>query len=494
MRPSICFMLLLISTHGLAAIADAEEQAWAAVQAANSSVAYEAYLTEFPKGRYAGPARVKLAILRESGTTQPLPVSAPSKITPVSTVAMPDRPAVQNWGISEQDLSILAGVGLLNKAGFPQRRSEVLRAAESGDALAQLLIGISYEQGVGTFKDDNLKTQWFKKAAEQGLPRARAAYAMYQILGEGTPTDQGGGWNTLMQVARSGNAVAQFNASMFILRGQLSEHGIVKLNFMDRNSALSMLLQSAKAGMGYAQYALGHAYMVGTDEIVHQNTNQARYWLSQAAAQNIAEASSDLTILPRYEKEAASSSNDTGLKLGILAGMAAIAGSSGIPLDKQVNVLSAVGTDLFSNGKTQATSDLLATEQNNAAMAAAARNSSNNTASNRNPINNTNPTVALNNTAKACNTQVGAIVNLSSKQEFTKTSESCKAIAPQGFVWGTDSGDSHGSAEGSCKKALHEAYDGKYARTACYCYQANDAAASSAISSGDWICWVGEGG
>ena len=45
---------------------DSEAQTWAAAQAANSVAAFQTYLDLFPKGRYAGPAKIKLDAIKQS--------------------------------------------------------------------------------------------------------------------------------------------------------------------------------------------------------------------------------------------------------------------------------------------------------------------------------------------------------------------------------------------------------------------------------------------
>ena len=58
---------------------DPEEDAWAAAKAANTADGYDVYLNEYPKGRYAGAARIGKAVLRvppskEGVATQSAPV------------------------------------------------------------------------------------------------------------------------------------------------------------------------------------------------------------------------------------------------------------------------------------------------------------------------------------------------------------------------------------------------------------------------------------
>lgn len=59
---------------------DPEAEAWSAAQGIGSQAAYEAYLDSYPKGRYAAAAKVKLADLKKSEKAKPTPapVAAPS--------------------------------------------------------------------------------------------------------------------------------------------------------------------------------------------------------------------------------------------------------------------------------------------------------------------------------------------------------------------------------------------------------------------------------
>jgi hypothetical protein len=52
-----------------------------------------------------------------------------------------------------------------------------------------------------------------------------------------------------------------------------------------------------------------------------------------------------------------------GLKAVVIGGMAAIAGKSGIPIDKQVEIVGNVATDVLSDGKTSNTAQMLSRQQ-----------------------------------------------------------------------------------------------------------------------------------
>ena len=52
--------------------------------------------------------------------------------------------------------------------------SEVQKAAEQGDADAQLLLGVMYNTGSGVAQDYKQAVAWYRKAAEQGYATAQS--------------------------------------------------------------------------------------------------------------------------------------------------------------------------------------------------------------------------------------------------------------------------------------------------------------------------------
>ena len=49
------------------------------------------------------------------------------------------------------------------------------KAAEQGDAIAQVNLGYAYANGFGVEKDEKEEVKWYRKAAEQGLEDAKAS-------------------------------------------------------------------------------------------------------------------------------------------------------------------------------------------------------------------------------------------------------------------------------------------------------------------------------
>jgi len=92
----------------------------------------------------------------------------------------------------------------------------------------------------------------------------------------------------------------------------------------------------------------------------------------------------------------------------------------------------------------------------------------------------------------SCNTNVGEIVKITKSQmlDYGKACTSDTNSGVSNFVWGTDAGATKGTPEGSCKSAKDEAYNKP--KSACYCYQAENVSNTSAVSNGNWMCWVGK--
>ena len=61
--------------------------------------------------------------------------------------------------------------------------------AEKGDALAQLNLGVMYENGRGVPEDDAEAVRWFRLAAEQGNAFSQSNLGVKYLNGEGVPQD-----------------------------------------------------------------------------------------------------------------------------------------------------------------------------------------------------------------------------------------------------------------------------------------------------------------
>ena len=65
------------------------------------------------------------------------------------------------------------GVAAYERGDFATALQEFRPLAEQGDADAQTLIGMMYNEGLGVPKNDAEAVKWFHKAAEQGIAQAQ---------------------------------------------------------------------------------------------------------------------------------------------------------------------------------------------------------------------------------------------------------------------------------------------------------------------------------
>ena len=96
--------------------------------------------------------------------------------------------------------------------------SEVQKAAEQGDADAQLLLGAMYELGSGVAQDDKQAAAWFRKAAEQGDAKAQRLLGMMYDIGVGVVQDNKLAYVWSSVSAANGDVEAATNRDLFAKR------------------------------------------------------------------------------------------------------------------------------------------------------------------------------------------------------------------------------------------------------------------------------------
>ena len=63
------------------------------------------------------------------------------------------------------------------------------KAADQGQAIAQLILGAMYAEGEGVPKDDQQALYWYRKAADQGQAEAQFNLGLMYANGQGVPKD-----------------------------------------------------------------------------------------------------------------------------------------------------------------------------------------------------------------------------------------------------------------------------------------------------------------
>ncbi len=112
---------------------DGDEEAWIAARDAGAAAGYKAYLKEFPKGRHAAAARVKLAILTDAGGAQPDTASGkamPAKAMVATRPRLPFELSEDVWSaIEKSDLA---------RATYPRKTVEIAYADVTDSDFAKL--------------------------------------------------------------------------------------------------------------------------------------------------------------------------------------------------------------------------------------------------------------------------------------------------------------------------------------------------------------------
>ena len=135
------------------------------------------------------------------------------------------------------------GLDAAGRGDFSSAAKLVRKAADDGNAKAQLFLGLMYETGTGVPKDDQQAVAWSRKAAEQGHAAAQRSLGVMYANGRGVPKDdqQAVAWSR--KAAEQGNAAAQSNLGLMYAIGT----GVPK---DDQQAYFWWLLSSAQ---GYEQ-------------------------------------------------------------------------------------------------------------------------------------------------------------------------------------------------------------------------------------------------
>ena len=97
---------------------------------------------------------------------------------------------------------------------------ETRRLAEQGDASAQLILGLMYDNGEGVPEDDAEAVRWYHMAAEQGLALAQYNLGGMYANGEGVPEDDAEAVRWFRMAAEQGDALAQYNLGVMYANGE----------------------------------------------------------------------------------------------------------------------------------------------------------------------------------------------------------------------------------------------------------------------------------
>jgi TPR repeat protein len=164
-----------------------------------------------------------------------------------------------------------------------------IRAAQQGDAEAQLKLGMMYKEGSGVAQDDAEALHWFLKSAEQGIADAQVNLGdMYQEgLGAARSDIEAVKW--YRKAAKQGNAIAQYNLGLKYFFGE----GVQQ----DFTEAVKWYTRAAQQGNVEAQFNLGGIYEEGI--VVAKDRDEAERWYRRAAENGHERAKYRLDVMNR---------------------------------------------------------------------------------------------------------------------------------------------------------------------------------------------------
>jgi TPR repeat protein len=187
-------------------------------------------------------------------------------------------------------VSSLASAGQVTETAIDAMRNNCtaaregwLQMAEKGDAVAQFKMGLVYEIG-GDFDfgcgphDYFTAFQWFKRAAEGGMPEAEAEVASFYLggfSGSGVSPDYSAAMRWFRRAADDGNLYANYRIGLMYQLGT----GVPQ----DYEEAARWFRRGAERGDFNAQLELGHVYEIGQG--VPKDNVEAHMWWNLAAAQ-----------------------------------------------------------------------------------------------------------------------------------------------------------------------------------------------------------------
>ena len=163
----------------------------------------------------------------------------------------------------------------------------VLRAAQRNDAVAQMIVGTMYADGLGVARDSTEALHWLQKSADQNLPLAKANLGVVYENGRGVPMDITEAVKRFREAADQNSAMGQAYLGDLYHQGR----GVQR----DDVNAARLYRLSADQNFAHAQTNLGTMYEKGCG--VERDLNEAAKWYRLAAAQGDANAIEALRCL-----------------------------------------------------------------------------------------------------------------------------------------------------------------------------------------------------
>ncbi len=166
---------------------------------------------------------------------------------------IPGSGRMTGGALTQSSCKDLPGADLYDQAGARFQAGDhvgaaqiVLKAAEAGNALAQLRLALMYDQGDGVPRSSKAAFGWYSRAAAQGEPESQNQLGSYYELGEGVDEN----WDLA-------GKLWQASALQGWMKGQSSFGRAYQFGIgvpQDRQQAIAWFQKAAAQGNGKAEY------------------------------------------------------------------------------------------------------------------------------------------------------------------------------------------------------------------------------------------------
>lgn len=195
----------------------------------------------------------------------------------------PNAEKLAEWQAIEADLERSLAI-------VDENFDDLMKRAQSGDAVAQRRVALRFEQGQVVHRDYGAAAKWYRLSADQGDARAQDNLADLYLAGNGVDKDPAQAAKWYQAAAEQGLSRSRYSLGNLYFRG----NGVEK----DVEKAANLYETAANDGYDRAQYALGRLYHYGQGRDENQET--AVRWFRAAAQQGYAPAQRSLGIAYQF--------------------------------------------------------------------------------------------------------------------------------------------------------------------------------------------------
>jgi TPR repeat protein len=210
----------------------------------------------------------------QTPTPERPPTTPPASTAPAAPDEDPQLTALREKAMAG-DMASQSALGFYFeiRQEFEQAVSWFRKAADQGHPKAQNQLGLAYALGVGVPQDYAEAMSWYRKSAAQNDVKAQNNLGVMYDTGLGVPQDYAEAVSWYRKAADQGDAFAQNNVGVMFDTGR----GVPQ----DYAEAVSWYRKSAYQGDAYAQNNLGVMYAKGQG--VPQDYVSAYLWYNLAA-------------------------------------------------------------------------------------------------------------------------------------------------------------------------------------------------------------------